>query len=257
MPKVYLIAIDRIKIGEHDQRIQVDDESIITLAESIQRVGLLYPIIVRPDGEGYMLVEGHRRLAAHKLMGKKEIMCMVTESGLAEASEVAFAGNYFRKDLSPVERAHAIKDCYTKGVLTVAEMAEGFRKKEHWVTAMMAIADWPDDVQEAIHNERISVSAANNLALVTDDTYRAFLVRNAIEGGATARTTAAWLQAWRSMAPMEEAIEAEPVPGQAPQVPATPQAPCFCCGQMFPVTQMSHVPIDGACIQIIRAIHVE
>ena len=75
---------------------------------------------------------------------------------------------------------------------------------------------------------------------------------NAVEQGATARTTSAWLQAFRNMQPQEEAITAEPVAGATPQAPAVPQAPCFCCSQVYPVNEMSHVPVCGQCVQILR-----
>jgi len=119
---------------------------------------------------------------------------------------------------------------------------------------MIAIAGWQADVLEAIHECKLSVSAASNLAVVTDDSYRIFLVRNAVEQGATARTTASWLQAWRAMQPQEEAITSEPAPAGPVSVPMVPQAPCLCCAQMFKVNEMSHVPVCGACIQIIRQV---
>lgn len=247
------IPIEKIKVGEHAQRKSTDDETLDGLVASIGRVGLVYPVVVCPEGDGYLLVEGHRRFEAHKRMGRSEITCIISGGGKSGIAEIAFAGNYFRKDLSPVELASAISDVYKSGTMTVAEMAVGFSKSEHWVKSMMAICDWPDDVLECVHEKGISVSAAHNLALVTDDNYRDFLLRNAVDQGATARTTSAWLQAWRNMQPQEEAVQAEPAPGQAMPQPVVPQGPCFCCAQVFPVNEMSHVPVCGGCVQILRS----
>lgn len=254
MAEIRQIPIEKAKAGQFDQRLVLDEDEVIKLASSIGRVGLLYPIIVQKDGDDYLVIDGHTRLAACKRLGHKVIGCTFASANGGDSDEIAFAGNFFRKDLSPIELAAAIKDCVTKDSMSIEEMAAGFHRSVHWVNSMIAIADWPGDVQEAIHHEKISVSAGSNLACVTDDSYRRFLVSNAVEGGATARTTASWLQAWRAMQPQEEAITAVPVPSGTPVVPLVPQAPCLCCSQLFEVNMMSHVPICGGCVQIIRSI---
>lgn len=251
------VRIDKIKVGEHAQRIDNEDPDTIELAESIKRLGILNPLVVVRDGDSLCLIAGHRRLVAARLAGLDHVPCFVRTSKPTVDAEISFAENFFRKDLSPVELACALKDCLARGTMTVPELASGFHRSEHWVNSMVAIADWPGDVLGAIHEKGISVSAASNLALVTDEEYRFFLLRNAVESGATARTTAAWLQAWRTMQPPEAAVMAEPVAVGAPQEPMIPQAPCLCCSQQFPVNQMSHVPVCGACIQILRQVGLQ
>lgn len=248
------IPIGKIKVGEYAQRLSVDDESLDGLANSISRVGLIYPCLVRREGDEFILVEGHRRFAVHKRLGRETVPCVEVDVEKGAVSEIAFAGNFFHKDLSPVELASAIADVSKSGSMTFEEMADGFHKSVHWVKSMIAICGWPKDVLAVLHEKAISVSAASNLALVTDDVYRDFLLRNAVEQGATARTTAAWLQAFRNMQPQEEAVTVEPVAGQVISRPAIPQSPCFCCGQVFPVNEMSHVPICGEDVLMIRKI---
>lgn len=247
------IPLSRIQVGEHEQRAEDEDSELDGLAASISRLGVLVPLIVEKEGDSIQLVSGHRRLLAATRVGLSSVPCIVKDSSKADSHEVTFAENYFRKDLSPVELAGALKDCLVRETMTVKELAAGFHRSEHWVHSMIAISDWPADVLEVIHEKVISVSAASNLAMVTDEQYRNFLLRNAVEQGATARTTAAWLQAWQAMQPPEVAITAEPVPPGHAQVPMVPQAPCLCCAQLFEVNMMSHVPVCGPCIQILRA----
>jgi len=246
------IQLSKILVGEHEQRLSLDDDKLDGLVVSIMRVGILQPLIVREQDSEFHLVAGHRRLAAAKKANLKSVPCIIRSGDDVQTNEVVFAENFFRKDLSPVELACALKDVREKGEIGLAELADGFHRSEHWVVRMIAIADWPGDVQEAIHNEQLSVSAGSNLAVVTDDSYRSFLVRNAVEQGATARTTASWLQAWRAMQPAEEAITSEPVEGRAAPVPAIPQAPCFICSEVYKVNEVSHVPICGDCIKLIK-----
>jgi len=254
MAEIVQIPIESIKVGEHEQRLEEDDSFIDELAASIRRLGVLVPVIVACEVDGYVLVAGHSRVNAAGKAGLKTVPAIVRESGVAEAAEVTFAENFFRKDLSPVELACALRDCLDNKQMTVKELAAGFHRSEHWVAQMIAVAGWPADVLEAIHCEAISVSAASNLAVVTDDTYRRFLVSNAVESGATARTTASWLQAWRAMQPQEEAITSEPAPAGPVPVPMVPQAPCICCSRIFDVNMLSHVPVCGECVQVIRSI---
>ncbi|GAH73034.1 unnamed protein product, partial [marine sediment metagenome] len=168
--------------------------------------------------------------------------------------EVSFAENLFRKDLSPIELAAAIKDCLDQKTLTVDELAAGLHRSCHWVQAQVSLLDWPADVLEVIHHGKISIAAASNLAAVHDNIYREFLVRQAVENGATARATAAWLQAWRSMAPAEEAITREPAAAGESVQPAVPQAPCIVCANVFRTDELSHVPVCVHCIHTIRDI---
>lgn len=246
------VKVNQIEVGQHAQRIDPEDPDIAELAESIRRVGIINPLVVVRDGDSLRLVAGHRRLVAARLAGLDVVPCFLRTTEANVDAEISFAENFFRKDLSPVELAGALKDCLSREIMTVKELAAGFHKSEHWVNSMVAIADWPADVLGAIHEKGISVAAASNLAMVTDEQYRFFLLRNAVEQGATARTTAAWLQAFLCMQPPEQAIQAEPVPPGAPQLPLVPQAPCLSCGQLFEVNMMSHVPMCGGCIQIIR-----
>ncbi len=252
MTELQQIQIEKIKVGEHEQRLDQDDPELDDLAASIKRLGVLIPLILEAKGDTLHLVSGHRRLLAATRVGLSNLPCIVKDSSEVDSHEVTFAENFFRKDLSPIELACALKDCLTNKIKTVAELAAGFHKSEHWVHSMVAIAEWPGDVQEAIHHGKISVSAGGNLACVTEPVYRAFLVQNAVDGGATARTTAAWLQAWRAVIPAEEAVKVPPVAQGAPQEPLAPQAPCLCCAQLFAVNEMSHVPLCGGCIQVLR-----
>lgn len=254
MAEILQISIDRIKVANHVLRMEGEDDALNELSASIRRVGIIVPLVVSPAGDSFNLIAGHRRLAAAKRAGLQKVPCCEREDNASLGAEISFAENLFRKDLSPVEIAAGIKDVLDQGIMELDELAASMHRSEYWVNRQLSMLDWPADVLEVLHNGKISTAAASNIAMVSDDTYRAFLLRNAVDQGASARTTAAWLQAWRSSAPPQEAIEAEPVSGESRPTPMVPQAPCIVCGQVFRTDQLSHVPVCAGCINAIRQV---
>lgn len=246
------VKISEIQIGQNALREVDQGEDFEDLIASVRRLGVVQPVIVRRDGEGFVLVAGHRRVRAAIEVGLEEIPAVVAGGNEKRDSEVAFAENLFRKDMSAVETATALKDVLAEGQMQIEQLARGVHRSVHWVQQMVAMCDWPSEVLLAIHQGSISVAAGSNLALVTEDTYRQYLVNNAVDNGATARITAAWLQAFRSMQPPEEAVFTEPVDGVQKPLPLIPQAPCLCCGHVFRMDALSHVPICVGCVQILR-----
>ena len=252
MPDVLLVEIEKVSSGPYAQRIEVDDERMADLARSIQRIGVISPLVVLEEGDGFVVVAGHRRLAACKMVGVDKVPVVVGAAAEGSAAEICFAENFFRKDLSPVELACGIRDALDKGLMEMEELAGALRRTERWVKEQLSLLDWPSDVLACVHEGWMSVAAARPLAEVDDDTYREFLLGHARESGVTARSAAAWLQAWRSMQPAQEAVVSEP--GEAPSRShvAVPQAPCICCGAVFRTDELSHVPACPGCIRVIR-----
>ena len=253
MEKIVEIPIEKINTGEHSVRAEISADDVNGLTSSIARIGIVCPIVVQEDGDNYLVVFGHRRFRAACLANLKVIPCIIRNDSVSLIKEISFAENFFRADLSPVEQAAAVKDVLETGAMTVEQVAAGFHRSEHWVARQVALLDWPADVLAAVHAGSISVAAAGNLALVQEDTYRSFLIRNAVESGITARVSAAWLQAWRSMAPPEEAIISEPASPGTADTPAVPQAPCICCAEIKRTDALSSVLVCGNCINAFRS----
>lgn len=249
--KIIELVIGAVKFEEHSQRIEVDEEKMLDLAASIQGEGLLQPISVKKADDGYVVVCGHRRLEACKRLGWETVPVIVVQGDEASMRSKTFAENFFSEDLTALELAVGIAEEYKSGRMTIERMAAGFKRSPDWVRRQIAVCGWPEDVHEAIHCGKLSIAAASNLALVTEDFYRKSLVSQACENGATARTTSAWLQAWRSMLPLEEAVEQEPVPAGEVPVPMVPQAPCLACHEVYRTDELSHVPICRHCIKVI------
>lgn len=252
MHEITEIPVENIVTGKHVVRAEISEDSVNGLTSSISRIGIVCPIVVQKDGDNFNVIFGHRRYTAAVLAGLKTIPCIVRSDAAAAVKEISFAENFFRADLSAIEQASAIKDVIDTGAMTYDQVAAGFHRTKDWVVRQVVMLTWPDDVLESVHLGWLSVAAAANLALVEDDTYRSFLLRNAEESGITARVSASWLQAWRSQAPPEEAVITESAPVETAHIPAVPQAPCICCAQIKRTDELSSVLICPTCINTLR-----
>ena len=93
----------------HPFRVLDDDELMQQTIDSIAQYGVLNPVIVRPDGDGYEMVSGHRRLRASELAGKETIPAIPREMTDDEAIIFMVDSNLQRESLLPSERAFAYR----------------------------------------------------------------------------------------------------------------------------------------------------
>jgi len=210
--KEFSVEIEKIYAGENPLRLEGKNKGIDELAESISRIGLINPLVVVPENGRYSLIAGHRRFAACRRVGVKEVQVRIIEGNRREICEIALAENLFRKDLSPLEMAVAVVALIKEGGMNREQVANICHRSTAWVQEQEEIVSWSPDVQQAIHEGWISVSAASNLALIEDDDHRKFLLSQAKEHSATARTTAEWLQAWRLLVLPQEPLRLNLVP---------------------------------------------
>lgn len=248
MAELLSIEINKIESGPHRQRSEGEDEEIQEIAASIKRLGVIEPVIVVRKNDSFLLVAGHRRVAAASIAGLTHVPACIREAGDAERAEVSFAENFFRRELSPVEQAAAIRGCIDDKVMTIEELAKGLHRSEQWIMEQAKMTTWPDEILQAIHFKYISVSAARNLAAISDPQYRGFLLHNAVENGVTARTTAAWLQAWQLNRPPGEALTTAPVNGVIPAAVVVPQAPCLFCCHVFRTDALNYMGVCSQCL---------
>jgi ParB-like chromosome segregation protein Spo0J len=119
MPK---LAINKIKVRN---RFRTNLGDIHSLAVSIEEVGLLHPLVARPDGR---LIAGKRRLAACKKLGWRSVP--VTFVDLKEVIRGEFAENAYRKDFLPSEI-----DAIRRALLPLEKAAAKERQRFHGSTA--------------------------------------------------------------------------------------------------------------------------
>lgn len=109
------ILIEAIKPSPYQPRLTLNEAAIEELANSIQSIGLVKPLIVRPLGQGYELIGGERRWRAHKLIGIKTVMAYVRPMSDAMAKILALTDNEGQEPLTEYERGRSYAHILASG----------------------------------------------------------------------------------------------------------------------------------------------
>lgn len=158
-------------------------EGVADLAESIRKIGLLQPIVVRMTDLGtYEIVAGNRRYDACREIRWKKIPCHVVELDDRAAFEISLIENVQRQSLEPVEEALAFRkyvDEYGWGA--VSELAEKLSKSPTYVCRRLKLLELPKDVLELLSDSRINTTTAAELLSVKSKVRQSELAKIIIE----------------------------------------------------------------------------
>jgi ParB family chromosome partitioning protein len=170
------IEIEKIKPNPFQPRKEFDEKSIEELAESIERYGLLQPIVVIKDNNEYILVAGERRLRAVKKLGKKDIKAIVLDIDLNELREFALIENIQRENLNPIEIAKSLKSLIEEHKYTHEELAKIISKSRSYVTNLLRLLSLPEYVQEKVKNNEISVGHAKIMSNLDENEIKQVII---------------------------------------------------------------------------------
>ena len=158
---VQMIDMDRIAIPGNVR--ELDAQHVDNLAGSIELRGLRVPVIVRPDENGYELVAGFHRFAAHKKLGRAQIRAEIQTD--AEAHVDRGLENIARKQLNPYEEAQAVRAMLDDG-LTEAGAAQALGWPKARVTARVKLLELPELAQQMIGDGRVALSSVDQLRAI-------------------------------------------------------------------------------------------
>ncbi len=164
------LAIDSISPNEYQPRTEFDAEELDGLAASISEVGVLQPILVRPndDGETYELIAGERRWRAAQLADLATIPAVVGSYSDRDSLEQAIVENLHRQDLNPIEEALAYERLATDFGLGNTEIAERVGKSRPAIVNSRRLLKLPESVIEKVKEDRLSAGHARTLLALDD-----------------------------------------------------------------------------------------
>ncbi len=164
------IPVSDIRPNPYQPRKTFDQEALDELATSIKNYGVFQPIIVKKSIKGYDLVAGERRLRASKLAGLETIPAIIKEFTDEEMREIALLENIQRENLSSIELAWAYKGIIDSLHIRQEDLAEKIGKSRSHVTNTLGLLRLPDDVQDMVRENKISMGHARVLSKMDDDT---------------------------------------------------------------------------------------
>lgn len=168
-------------------RTDIGDDQIGELADSIRKVGILQPIIVRPEGASYQIIAGERRWRAAQMAGLERVPVRVMATTETEALALALIENLQREDLNPIEEARGYRRLIAEYNMTQSELADRVSKSRSAVTNALRLLDLPDDIQELLYDGRLSAGHARAILSVNEDDRRHTLARKCVEEGLSVR----------------------------------------------------------------------
>ena len=226
------IALNLLNEPIDAHRINIDEQQLGELADSIRDVGLLNPIIVRPVEDGrFEIIAGHRRFMAHRMLSRNDIACFVRKASDLEVEQGRFAENLQREQLSPMEEAVAINRYMVREGKDAKATARTLNRSEWWVAHRVALLAMPPDLCDMVHTAKLAAGAALELAKVTDSMHRRYLLEYCVRSGASVPVVREWVAAWELQqltAPDQEATRPDmPIDGQEIII----QLPCYLCSE--------------------------
>lgn len=150
------LEIDKIKPNPYQPRKNFDEEALKELSESIERHGLIQPIIVMQKGDEYLLIAGERRLRATKILGDETIKAIVADFASQNLRELALIENIQRQDLNPIELANSYKELIDEYKITQEELSDIIKKSRTQITNTIRLLSLSDFTQKMIANNKIS-----------------------------------------------------------------------------------------------------
>jgi len=160
---VLKLPIEAIHRDTLQPRRHFDEEKLRELTESIKAQGVLMPVLVRKDGDGYKIIAGERRWRASQLAGLHEIPAIVREVTEVEAFELALVENLQRADLNPMEEAEGYHRLVEEFGLTQELVAQRVGKERSTVANALRLLGLPPEVKEMVAVGHLSAGHARAL----------------------------------------------------------------------------------------------
>src|SRR3954453_1137541 len=162
------IDIARIKPNPGQPRVQFDEAALDELADSIRERGVLQPILLRPDGEEYLIVAGERRWRAAQRARIHSIPAIVREIDDSTMAELALIENIQRQDLNPVEEAEGYRQLIQAHGHTQEHIGRLVHKSRSHVANLLRLLDLPEFVRQSLLQGDISMGHARAVATADD-----------------------------------------------------------------------------------------
>lgn len=181
------IPVGRIRANPNQPRKAFGDDALRSLVESIRKVGVLQPVVVRPDGFDYVLVAGERRWRAAQQAGLGEIPALIRETDGSGQLTEALIENLQREDLNPLEEAAAYRQLEEDFNMTHAQIGEQVGRSRAAVSNTLRLLQLCPAVQAYVAAGSLSAGHARALLGLADEALAEHLAERTVKEGWSVR----------------------------------------------------------------------
>lgn len=186
---IFRLPIDSIHRDSNQPRKVFKEDAIRELADSIRVQGLIQPVLVRKDGDGYRLIAGERRWRAAQLAGLSELPAIVRDVSDSQAFEMALVENLQRADLNPIEEAEGYRRLIADYDFTQEQVSQRVGKDRSSIANSLRLLTLPDEIKGMLADESLSMGHARALVGFGEPTPMAELARKIVAQGLSVRET--------------------------------------------------------------------
>lgn len=166
--KLMEISTSDIVANEGQPRKNFNEEDLKDLATSIEKYGIIQPLLLKKKEDKYEIIAGERRFRAAKLADLEKVPAIVKDITDHESSRIAIIENIQRKDLNPVEEAMSYRHLLDSQDLTQKELAEEIGKSRQYIGNTIRLLNLDPRVLKLLEEEEISVSHGKKLLSIKD-----------------------------------------------------------------------------------------
>ena len=182
-----MISIDKIIPNKNQPRKNFLFDQLDELSQSIKEHGVIQPILVVEDDNGYKIVAGERRYRASVKAGLKEVPVIIKDFTEKEILQIALIENLQREDLNDIEEAMAYKELSEKFKMTQDEIGKKLGKSRVYIANTVRLLGLSDKIQKLIIDGRITAGHGRAILSVRVEEYRDEFADIIVERGLTVR----------------------------------------------------------------------
>ena len=201
---VQSIKVIEIEPNRNQPRRNFPSESIEELAKSIEKYGVIQPIIVSKKDGYYEIVAGERRWRAAKKAGLKEMPCIVRENDERKNKEIALIENIQREDLNPIDKARGFRQLLDDYGMTQQQLADTIGLNRSTVTNTLRLLNLDERVMQLAIDVKLNEGHCRSLLCITDPDKQYAAAIRIIEKGETVRDIEKKVQDQKKTSPKYE-----------------------------------------------------
>lgn len=189
------IPVELLQRGQYQPRVDMRQDTMENLANSIKSQGVVQPIVARPiktkngKAQRYEIVAGERRWRAAQMAGLAEIPAVIRDIDDDAAIATSLIENIQRENLNPLEEARALDRLIREFDLTHQEGAEAVGRSRASVSNLLRLLDLSDKVKPMLESRQIEMGHARALLSISSKTQQFDAARQVVKKGLSVRET--------------------------------------------------------------------